>query len=204
MKCELNVGVGTEEGDRYRISIFGLKIPLNIFQKEDIYEQTWVSWGFVYFDRFIHFNWGRKTKIVEMPWGYGSCVINKVLSWDGKWIDDKGKDYRQKECPYLDDREIKKYPYTYRLKNGDVQNVTATIHTDLRVWWWKMFHWLPIFMSPIIPFKIINKCIAVDFSDEVGERSGSWKGGTIGCGYKMKKNETPYQCLRRMEIEREF
>jgi len=28
--------------------------------------------------------------------------------------------------------------------------------------------------------------IDVQFSDEVGERSGSWKGGTIGCAYEMR------------------
>jgi hypothetical protein len=39
---------------------------------------------------------------------------------------------------------------------------------------------------------------------EAGKRKGSWKGGTLGCGYELKKNETPLECLRRMESEREF
>ena len=46
--------------------------------------------------------------------------------------------------------------------------------------------------------------MSVNFSDEVGERSGSWKGGTLGCGYDLLKNETMEQCLRRMEKERKF
>jgi hypothetical protein len=39
---------------------------------------------------------------------------------------------------------------------------------------------------------------------EVGERTGSYKGGTLGCSHKMLKGETPLQTLRRMEKERKF
>jgi len=44
----------------------------------------------------------------------------------------------------------------------------------------------------------------VKFSDEVGERTGSWKGGVIGTGSEMRPGESPEQCLRRMERERKF
>jgi hypothetical protein len=44
----------------------------------------------------------------------------------------------------------------------------------------------------------------IEFNDEVGERTGSWKGGTLGCGYNLLPNETPLECLRRMEKERKF
>ena len=30
------------------------------------------------------------------------------------------------------------------------------------------------------------------------------KGGTISCSYELRKDETPEQCLRRMEKERVF
>jgi hypothetical protein len=46
--------------------------------------------------------------------------------------------------------------------------------------------------------------IEIEFDKEVGERAGSWKGGTIGCSYGIKSNETAYQCLLRMEQERKF
>lgn len=48
------------------------------------------------------------------------------------------------------------------------------------------------------------RAIDVQFSDEVGERTGSWKGGTIGCGYNMLPGESPLDTLRRMEAERKF
>ena len=53
-------------------------------------------------------------------------------------------------------------------------------------------------------YKWYRKSINVQFSDETGERTGSWKGGTIGCGYDMLPGETAEQTLRRMEKEREF
>lgn len=46
--------------------------------------------------------------------------------------------------------------------------------------------------------------IDVDFDGEVGERTGSWKGGTVGCSYESRPGETPVQTLRRMERERRF
>lgn len=50
----------------------------------------------------------------------------------------------------------------------------------------------------------MSRSIDVEFNAEVGERTGSWKGGCIGCGYQMNPNETPLQALRRMEAERKF
>lgn len=55
------------------------------------------------------------------------------------------------------------------------------------------------------PFiRTVNKSIEIQFNDEVGEDTGSWKGGCIGCGYNMLPNETPEMTLRRMEKERIF
>ncbi len=50
----------------------------------------------------------------------------------------------------------------------------------------------------------IRRDIEVNFSSEIGERVGSWKGGVLGTGYEMKKGETPYQTLKRMENEKRF
>lgn len=56
-----------------------------------------------------------------------------------------------------------------------------------------------------LPFpRMIRNSIDVYFDGEVGKETGSWKGGTIGCDYDLKKGETMLECLRRMEVEREF
>jgi hypothetical protein len=90
----------------------------------------------------------------------------------------------------------KTYDYIYTLKNGTVQKRTAAVHVERMEWrarWW-----------PIIRRKQIRISIDVNFNEEVGEKSGSWKGGCVGCSYDMLPNETPEQCLRRMERERKF
>jgi hypothetical protein len=88
------------------------------------------------------------------------------------------------------------YPYRYVLKDGTVQERIATVHVHRMEWrarWW-----------PIIWKRKVSTSIGVNFNEEVGEGSGSWKGGCTGCGYEMLPGETPEQTLRRMEIERKF
>ena len=85
------------------------------------------------------------------------------------------------------------YPYRYILRNGEMQERTATINAVCMTWWRP---WLPFFRS--------RSYIHVEFNEEVGEGINSWKGGTIGCGYDMKRGETARQALCRMERERKF
>lgn len=89
--------------------------------------------------------------------------------------------------------EPETHPYLYRLASGKVQIRTATIKPERRVW-----------TRPWLPWKREDRSIDVEFNDEVGERSGSWKGGCIGCGYEMLPGERPLDTLRRMEMERKF
>lgn len=86
-----------------------------------------------------------------------------------------------------------KHPYRYVLARGEVQEREATIKVERRTWvrWW-------------VPWRMVSTYIDVEFSGEVGERSGSWKGGCIGCSYEMHDGETPVETLRRMERERKF
>ena len=99
--------------------------------------------------------------------------------------------WRHREHKVLTEPET--HSYTYVLRNGEVQDRTATIQVETRLW-----------TRPWLPHKQFVRSIDIRFNDEVGERSGSWKGGTIGCGYEMLISETPVQTLRRMEKERKF
>jgi len=88
------------------------------------------------------------------------------------------------------------HPYIYHRKNGQIQNVTATIHVTRMTWrarWW-----------PIIPIKKVSTSIDVSFDKEVGEGVDGWKGGVVGCGHNMLPFETPLETLRRMEKEVKF
>lgn len=88
------------------------------------------------------------------------------------------------------------WPYRYVLKSGEVQERTATIHIVRMEW---RARWYPIIWR-----RKVRTCIDVQFSDEVGEGAGSWKGGCIGCGYDMLPGESAADCLFRMERELKF
>ena len=126
-------------------------------------------------------------------------VFAWVFDWhrvqypDGSWhsysFEKRGNEYTEK------------HPFKYTLKSGEIQNVSATCYVEERQWHRK---WTFLKMN--------KRCINVSFSSEVGERSGSWKGGTsgswkggtVGCRHEMKTGESILDCLRRMEIERKF
>jgi hypothetical protein len=89
--------------------------------------------------------------------------------------------------------EPREYSYRYERESGEIQERMAKVGIEVRVW---TRRW--------IPWRMERRTISVEFNDEVGERTGSWKGGTMGCSYEMLPGETRLECLRRMERERRF
>lgn len=125
------------------------------------------------------------------PWAY-KFDKREVLTWNGWYTERKGDDTWDKE-KWKDTTIYSTYPYTYNLKSGKIQEVNATIYQEKRTW----KNWFGL-------HKKIRKYIEVEFDKEVGERSGSWKGGCTGCSYETREGETGYEALRRMEQERKF
>ena len=168
--------------------------------KKEVYDECEPpSYGFYFHMDQLGIHFGKKTKLYDLPWCF-DWIRTSALRKDGKW-EHETKNNRNRQFydknKWKDILYIETFPYTYTLKNGEIQNCLATIRVDEREWRWKWFKWLSF------P-KRISKSIDVEFSSEVGERTGSWKGGTTGCGYDILKNETPYECLKRMEKERKF
>jgi hypothetical protein len=89
------------------------------------------------------------------------------------------------------------HPYQYVLGDGRIQDRLAAIIVEEREWRPIWFRWTSLFAK-------IRTSIDIEFSGEVGEREGSWKGGTIGCSWDLLPGESPVECLRRMEKERVF
>ena len=169
-------------------------IPIGVHETEehDVFEEP--AWGADLSKEFgLCLPWGKWRKT------YDWIFRRETLSWtylgeDGNWHEKGGK-----WVPF-DEREpaaTSEHPYTYTLRSGTIQNVTATIGEERWVIGRRYIHRLG---WP----KTRKGAIDVQFSGEVGERSGSWKGGTVGCGYDMLPGETPGECLRRMERERTF
>ena len=133
------------------------------------------TYGFTFYEDMLFINYGKGTGRQGDP----SIAINMPWAW------------KHREHKVLSEPET--HPYTYTLRSGEVQQRQATIKAEQRTWtrWW-------------LPFKRVSRYIDIDFNGEVGERSGSWKGGVLGCGYEMNPGETPLQTLRRMEVDRQF
>lgn len=185
-------------------SIF-VRLPKQFWRPTPIGEFM-ASWGFSWrwgkhdLGRALHLNWGNRCKIIHMPWDY-TFIRHDVLMADGSWkrvargrFDEVGDE----GCPWnWTDKLQETHDYIYTLRSGTVQHRKATIGVEEREWRQKWLRWCPWFAK-------VRRTIDVSFSDEVGERTGSWKGGCLGCGYDLLPGETPLECLRRMERERKF
>lgn len=191
-----------DESVSFKLFGFYINLPIKPWREPlDMME----SWGFSYLVESIHFSWGRKYKIVQLPWSMVHIDSkHMILLQNGSW--EMMPSWRAENHRFISNPEDRlsspkwtaEYPYKYMLHNGEVQNVTATVDVSRRVW---RRRWLPAWF----PF-FQSKCtsIGVNFSEEVGEARGSWKGGCTGCGYEMKPGETPRDTLMRMQDERRF
>jgi len=143
---------------------------------------------------------------IFMPWSlhwYRSSYLLKSdeeYHWDSdlKWEHEtKGNGKNMWEDKWKDVLWKKTYPYEYTLKSGETQGRTAEIKVVEQEWRRRWLMWTPLFNR-------VSRRIDVSFSDEVGEQSGSWKGGTVGCSFEILFSETPREALRRMELTCKF
>jgi len=151
----------------------------------------------------LHLNWGKRSKVHWWPWTLHH-IMTEGLGADGAWFHAHPlrPDLAPGSCPPSWSAE---YPYHYMLDSGEVQAVTATVTRERATYGALWFGRGPISraLRSIFPKKVFDG-IDIKFSDEVGSRRGSWKGGTIGCSYEMRPGETPRHTLNRMQAERRF
>ena len=144
---------------------------------------------------------GGKYKSWDLPFFTMECVRHQVECdlGDGKYtlVDyDKLQKLNDKYIPLKDNELVHKYHYNY-VDNYDESIVHCTYWAEEREWRRKWFKWCDW-------FKIVKRYIEIEFDGEVGKDKGSWKGGCTGCSYTLLPNETPEECIRRMEKERKF
>lgn len=181
------------------------------------------------FSSQLYVNWGPRSWFIDLPWAsrfYRKSVLLKSGAWHHDYERDRLGVHRARLArrnrlralvglPAVPDpregetwfevmereRQLNLYTethdYTYVLRSGEAQDRGATItiqewETRRRWLWW------------CAPLARVRRSIDVKFSGEVGERTGSWKGGTVGCGWTMLPGELPVHALRRMERERKF
>lgn len=149
----------------------------------------------------FHWQWGKRSGIARMPWGWNKRkgdYRREYLAMDGEWHsrDVFPHEWRTDEAVGPQPCRISK-PFPYLTFYGEFQgDITATAHMERTHMVYRVFG---------IPAKRVTKySIDVEFDKEVGSERGSWKGGTVGCGYDMRPGETIEQTLSRMRRERSF
>lgn len=186
------------------------KLYIHLPIRTGIQDCTSAAWGAVYMEDALmvyhggsgNFEGGPKTKLFYMPWSLQWYRTSTLLT-GGPWYHHI---YNHKTCWPVD----RNLPGGYKwiadnrwqehhnfLDKYDGSTVGATISVQEREWRRKWLMWTPL-------FGLKRKTIEIEFDQEVGRHKGEWKGGTIGCSYEMIGNETPLECLTRMQIEREF
>jgi hypothetical protein len=189
------------------------RLYINLPIKTGIQDCDSAAWGVNYHDSTIWIyiggggndEGGRKCVTIPMPWKL-TWVRNSTLLQDGysyfhetnklrvSWFADKeGERYGSHE--WLNKNKWRA-TYLY-LDKSDNTEVNATISVSEMEWRPLWFQWTGLFSK-------IKRTIDVEFDKGVGGEKGSWKGGVYGCGYELKKGETPFDCLKRMETERIF
>ena len=174
------------------------------FKPKEVYEKKYYNcsdppWYGLYFHNNQLGVCIGKTYLYDLPWSL-DWIRTSALTKDGKWLHETNKNRNQDfwdENKWKDILYYEVHPYKYTTKYDEIQNCTATIRVEEREWRCKWFKWLKYARK-------IRKDIEVNFSEDIGEKKGSWKGGCVGCSYEILKNETPYECLKRMERERTF
>lgn len=140
-------------------------------------------------------NGGNKWWTWDFPFLTREWVRTSILLKDGTWEHEVKGNRKQF---YNDDWKQKQKSWTYDYTDKyDGEVIPTIIYVEEREWRRKWLKWTRL-------FNIVERNIDVHFSKECGSRKGSWKGGTLGCGYNLLPNEEPLDCLKRMEKERKF
>lgn len=161
-------------------------------------------YGFYWFESSLWVCYGDKTKSFYAPWSWDWYRTSYLQKNDnggyGQWVSEYKSKRRGLEPwnePFKSKLWSNNYPYEYTLKSGEIQKRRANVTISKREWRRRFLMWCPW-------FNLVRRSLDIEFDGEVGERAGSWKGGTTGCGTEIKEGEEPLTVLRRMEKERKF
>ena len=169
---------------------FSIKVPCN---KETIESPDHSKYGISIHSLSLWIYKGKKYISWEFPYFNLKLKSTEVIDNNGDWYAlQKGEDgWDLKNDGKL---SITKIPFTYTLRSGEIQERIATIYTEKRTWCRKWFPFL----------KKTSTSLDVEFDKEVGEETGSWKGGTVGCSCEKFDDETVEEAFQRMINKRKF
>ena len=153
------------------------------------------SYGITYHNKSIMVYWNRKCHVYNLPFFSYNWVRTSLFLSDGTWeheIKENRKNFYEKE--WTDKQWQIIIPYVHRTsEEGDI-DLLITCHITEREWRRKWFKWTKMSAR-------IKRTVDVEFSEEVGPRRGSWKGGVLGTGFDITKTGDINEGLKTMEKE---
>ena len=194
------ISIGIDDNDYGDINTIKLILPFfylslstkKIFMKKGysitVDTKEYISFN-IYYDAI-----GDKSDLnyYYFPWSY-KWYQTKYLGKNKEWIiEKKGNRLNTYGEEWDAGLYTEVHDYVYVLKNGNIIKTKATVTIREMEWRRK-----GLMFSKI--GNLVRKTIDVNFDKEIGEGTGTYKGGVIGTGYEMKEGETLYQTLKRME-----
>jgi hypothetical protein len=159
------------------------------------------EFGFRTFEGAIHVHYGAQTndsrtdrvKVIRMPWRDWRFVRHSHYDFDGKHFHTEFDSARSSWQASTAIREACPRQ-RFEFDDYDGQRIVATTYIEEREWRLGsgMFRWLSLFRRPKI-----SRCLALDFSSEVGPEKGSWRGATMGHAIEMLPGELHEAAFRR-------
>lgn len=147
-----------------------------------------------------NFGGGTKTWTWDLPFvNYGSAIRWDIYTGPKNlhptlWNESDWKNYN-----YMIDH-VKEIATTWDyvwVDKYDGKEIPCTYYIEEMEWRPKWLKWTSLFSK-------VRRSIAIEFSEEVGSKKGSWKGGVTGCGFEMNPWETPRDCIERVHNEKNF
>lgn len=134
-----------------------------------------------------------------LPWTQWRHVRHSFYGLNGEHVatlPDTGKSYFGDQGRWERERAIADATPTtsFEFDDFDGERITATTKIEEREWrfgtgWFK---WLSPFLAPKV-----SRSLNLRFSSEVGQRKGSWKGGTVGHSIEMLPGELHEAAFKR-------
>lgn len=185
-----------EEGYTIFLAFLWLGVSIHLWRGREPHEGM-ESWGAFCRDGYVGFRWGKRMRNIDIPWRSAKFVSHERLCEDGEfrlYTDEHYDPVTRSIIPKPSNEAYHEetYDYYYLLRRGEVQRRIATCYVER--WTWRKF----------LGIMDVRWSIDIRFNEEIGERTGSWKGGTVGCSWDLKPGETVERCLLRMQEERRF
>lgn len=140
-------------------------------------------------DNGLYDEYDEKVKLLPLGWQHYRHKYHRLLDLNGQVYKSVTENYNnvwEDEYNHWEDSGHPTVKYNV-IDKEDGTKIIATCKVEERCWTRgdRGFEW----MAPFCKEKV-KTYLEVEFSDEIGPKKGSWKGGTVGTSIEIKEHET--------------